>query len=336
MKIRDFIPALCILMSALCVSSATAATPTIEASISPDSVGIGDRFTYTLTVKHDLMQVVAFPEFSDEKGGTVELIESCAVDTLSQDGRELLLEKRYILTAFEEGRVNMGVGRVLYLDKNITDTLSTSDSLYVEVGTFEIDSTSQLIYELKELRTLPLKFAEIKGYLMWSVILLLILFAVIYALSKYLATRGKSISDLFKPTPPPPPHVEAIKALEELHNQKLWQNEKFKEYYSSLTHIIRHYVARRYEVAAMEMTSEEIIEAMRSVDLPNKSRMDLTSLLRDADLVKFAKATPEGEENEASYYKVYYFVEETKIQEEVDPASAEEEIFDVSGKSNKD
>ena len=31
--------------------------------------------------------------------------------------------------------------------------------------------------------------------------------------------------------------------------------------------------------------------------------------------VKFAKATPDGEQNEADYLKTYYFVEETKIQE---------------------
>ena len=48
--------------------------------------------------------------------------------------------------------------------------------------------------------------------------------------------------------------------------------------------------------------------------------MDLTAILRDADLVKFAKATPPAEENEADYLKAYYFVEETKPVEEETPA----------------
>ena len=69
----------------------------------------------------------------------------------------------------------------------------------------------------------------------------------------------------------------------------------------------------------MEMTSDEIIEAMRSEELPDKARMDLTAILRDADLVKFAKATPEAEQNEADYLKAYYFVEETKPVEEESP-----------------
>ena len=46
----------------------------------------------------------------------------------------------------------------------------------------------------------------------------------------------------------------------------------------------------------------------------------LTAILRDADLVKFAKATPPAEENEADYLKAYYFVEETKPVEEETPA----------------
>ena len=47
--------------------------------------------------------------------------------------------------------------------------------------------------------------------------------------------------------------------------------------------------------------------------------MDLTAILRDGDLVKFAKATPPAEENEADYLKAYYFVEETKLVEENTP-----------------
>ena len=39
--------------------------------------------------------------------------------------------------------------------------------------------------------------------------------------------------------------------------------------------------------------------------------------------MKFAKATPEAEQNEADYLKAYYFVEETKPVEEEAPAEEE-------------
>ena len=65
----------------------------------------------------------------------------------------------------------------------------------------------------------------------------------------------------------------------------------------------------------MEMTSDEIIEAVRGIDVPRKNAMDLTEILREADLVKFAKATPAAEENEAAYRAVWDFVEQTKPAE---------------------
>ena len=119
---------------------------------------------------------------------------------------------------------------------------------------------------------------------------------------------------------------KAAKALEALHHQKLWQNNKHKQYYSALTDILRTYVAARWGFGAMEMTSDEIIETMRAEELPDKARMDLTAILRDADLVKFAKATPEAEQNEADYLKAYYFVEETKVAETEEETEGQEPV----------
>lgn len=292
--------------------------PKVTAHIEPDSILIGDRFDLVIDVEKDLVQVVEFPEF-ENRDGRIEFVESLPVDTLERDGRQLKLRKRYRLAAFDEGRYNLGTASVLYADKNIIDTLTTRDSLYLEVTTFQIDSTSQSIYDLKGQRTLPFRLAEIRTYLLWGAAALLLLAAALYALVRWLRSRGKCLGDLFKPAPPLPPHVAAIRALEALHNQKLWQNNRHKQYYSGLTDILRTYIAARWGIGAMEMTSDEIIAAMRPVELPDKARMDLTAILRDGDLVKFAKATPPAEENEADYLKAYYFVEETKLVEENTP-----------------
>ena len=262
--------------------------------------------------------MVEFPEFEDPKG-QIELVESLPVDTLERDGRHLKLRKRYRLAAFDEGHYNLGTAHVLYADKNILDTLSSRDSIYLKVGTFEIDSTSQSIYDVKDLHNLPFRLGEIRTYLIWGAAALLLIAAAAWGLVRWLRSRGKRIGDLFRPAPPLPPHVAAIQALEALHNQKLWQNNRHKQYYSGITDILRTYIAARWEIGAMEMTSDEIIAAMQPVELPDKARMDLTAILRVADLVKFAKAAPEAEENEACYLKAYYFVEETKLVEEDAP-----------------
>ncbi len=304
-----------LLLAVLSVPARAQEIPVVTARVEPDSIMIGDRFDYVIDVEKDLVQVVDFPVF-EPRDGKIELVESCPVDTLERDGRRLKLRKRYRLAAFDEGKYNLGVAEVLYADKNILDTLRSRDSLYLEVATFQIDSTSQSIYDLKAQKTLPFQLREIQGYITWGLFALLILTAAAYALHRWLAKRGKGFGDLFKPAPPLPPHVAAIQALETLHNQKLWQNNRHKQYYSGLSDILRTYIAGRWGIGAMEMTSDEIIEAMRAEELPDKARMDLTSILRDADLVKFAKAMPEAEQNESDYLKAYYFVEETKLVEE--------------------
>lgn len=133
-----------------------AAPPTITARVEPDSIGIGDRFDVVIDVDRDLVQVVEFPTFNPPPQSGLEVVESHPVDTLRRDGRHLSLRKRYTLAAFEEGNLGLGRAQVLYLDKNITDTLYTADTLRLQVGTFQIDSTSHTIYDIKAQRTLPL------------------------------------------------------------------------------------------------------------------------------------------------------------------------------------
>ena len=115
----------------LAAATASAQTPTVEARIVPDSIGIGDTFTLEIDVERDQVQVTEFPLY--ENDDKLEVVQSLPVDTLSREGRRLRLRKRYVMQAFSEGRYNLGRPGVLYADKNIVDTLYTSDSLRLDV-----------------------------------------------------------------------------------------------------------------------------------------------------------------------------------------------------------
>lgn len=299
--------------------------PVVSGSIEPDSVGIGDRFLYSIEVEKDLVQSVFFPSFGGDGSDSYELIEDLPIDTLSREGRKLKLRKSYRLAAFDEG-IHRVVPQVMYADKNIVDTIGGADTLELLVTTIEIDSTSHAIFDIKPQKTLPFRLGEITGYIKWTLVALLALAALAYAAKRILKRFGKRFSDMFRPAPPLPPHEAALAALEKLRAQRLWQEGRHKQYYSALTDILRTYIAGRYGVGAMEMTSDEIVEAMRGVDLPRKSAMDLAQILREADLVKFAKAAPEADENEAAYRAACDFVEQTKPEE---PA-ADEDADDAS------
>ena len=303
--------------------------PKVSGTVEPDSIGIGDRFLYSIEVEQDMMQGVFFPNFGGEGAEAYELIEDRAIDTLSRDGRRLKLRKSFLLAAFEEG-IHRVVPQVMYADKNIIDTVRSTDTIDLLVTTFLIDSTSHPIFDIKPQRNLPFKLGEITGYIMWAIVALLVLALLIYLAIRIMRHYGKNLGNIFKPAPPLPPHVVAFAALEKLRGERLWQEDKHKLYYSALTDIVRSYIAGRYGVSAMEMTSDEIIEAMRGVELPQKSSMDLTQILRDADLVKFAKALPEADENEAAYRAVWDFVEQTKPVEVVEDDEDDDKKADKS------
>ena len=319
---------------AMQVAVAQSVPPTITSRLSADTVVIGDRVTLTVEVEKDVMQHVIFPTFNfaptngeadaesaEPTEPSIEVIADYAPDTVSQEGRRVLLRKRYEMAVYDEGIYHMGRAQVLYLDKNLIDTLFADREEELFVKSFPIDSTATTVRELKPQMTLKLRFAEFDGYLGISFVGALLIVGALFLLIRHLQRRGKRLSDLFKPAPPVPAHIVAIEALEKLHNEKLWQNDKHKLYYSGLSDILRTYLSGRFEVGAMEMTTDEIADALRGMEVEQKQKMDLLAVLRDADLVKFAKATPEAEENELAYHKAYHFVEETKPVEVV----AEEE-----------
>ena len=284
-----------------------------------------------------LEHISTFKEYDEDR---LELIEDYPIDTIKVDGRRLHLRKRYLLAAMETGNMHMRPA-ILYFEKNrdIPDTIYTPDTLTLSVARYEdLDTLSFLVADLasqqgfkvdsllaaKQLRTegintqkdLPFKFIEIRDYVIYGTVALIILALVLWLVASLLYRYMRRCETEVRVMPKIPAHIVANKALVELNNRKLWQNGKFKQYYTGLTTIIRVYISDRWGISAMELTTDEIIEALVGIEIPFDSRLALVSLLRTADMVKFAKAEPEAEENEENYLRAYYFVENTKLQSE--------------------
>ena len=142
----------------------------------------------------------------------------------------------------------------------------------------------------------------------WLVVLVLILIgAGIYAWHRY-RTKGY----LIPKKPEPTPYEEAMKRLNTLKGQKLWEQGMEKEYFTELTDILRRYLARRFGINAEEMTSRQIMSSLAKNEETKDKRAYFRKILDVADFVKFAKVRPLPEDNIASYESAVRFVNETK------------------------
>jgi hypothetical protein len=111
--------------------------------------------------------------------------------------------------------------------------------------------------------------------------------------------------------PPVAPEVKAAEALADLAASGLWERGEFAAYYLRLTDILRSYLEDRFGESATAMTSSEVARLIKSKGLD----LNLTSALRDvlmrADLVKFARITPQGTEGPLDAARVSELVRAT-------------------------
>jgi hypothetical protein len=129
-----------------------------------------------------------------------------------------------------------------------------------------------------------------------------------------------------------PPYQVAMKEIERIKSEKIWQKGQSKEYYTELTDTLRTYIKERFGFNALEMTSSEIIDNLLKVSDKEDIR-ELKGLFQTADLVKFAKHDPLMNENDANLVNAIDFINETKQVEEENQKAQPTEITIVEKRS---
>lgn len=244
---------------------------------------IGGEFKLTLKTSVDTTAKVAFP--NPKNIGPLEVIESYKIDTVRNGGRYDLI-KKYGLTQFDSGRYVIPSVTVLINNKPYF-----SDSLRVEVANVPVDTLKQKMYDIKPIAEVP----SSKSWI-WKLLLVLLLLAGVGAFVYwYLKIRQtKKIEEEIYKTP----IEKATSLLNTLEKKQLWQKGEVKAYYSELTDIARTYIEEAIEIPAMESTTSELIEGLRTASMKKKMKLtpetieNLERVLKQADLVKFAKSKP--------------------------------------------
>ena len=260
----------------------------ISSSIDSTSIKIGQELIYSIEVEVDTSSLVVFPE-----GQTflpLEMIESYKVDATKLGDRFKLI-KKYGLTQFDSGTYTIPRQKIL-----IGDYEAFTDSLKVEVRTIEVDTTQQPLYSIK-----PIIEVDKSPSNWWLYFLIIIVsLALVAFLLYWFIWRQKPLTEEEK-VALLPPYERAKLALVELDKSGYLQNDEIKEYYSELTGIIRKYLDEKVYDHALESTTEELINRLNllrdgnQIDLSKEDIDNIDTILRRADLVKFAKSKPDKE-----------------------------------------
>lgn len=252
---------------------------------------IGSEFEIALKTEVRQKDKVVFPK--GKTFGSLEVLASYPVDTIKKNDRWELI-KKYGVTQFDSGTYTLPK-----LPVKINQNMVYSNPLQIEVANVKVDTLKQKMYDIKSITPSENQFS-IPWFWLSLVLLIIALLAIYIGLRKKSNREEKTI-----PLTPLKPIEKATQLLMDLDAQSLVERGEIKYFYSQLTTIVRTYIEEEIEVPAMERTTSELIHTLQEVvqqkrlQLSAATLQNLERVLRQADLVKFAKEQPMLSEVEA-------------------------------------
>lgn len=286
----------------------------VTTQIDTTSIKIGEELRIQFEIEADTTDLIVFPD--QQTFLPLEVIESYKTDT-TYANQKIKYRKQYGLTQFDSGSYTIPRQKIIFNNK-----FYLSDSIKVEVRDVAVDTTLQKMFDIKPEVVVAKPPFELPTWL--YMILGLILMALVIW---YFLRRKKKKEAAEKQLPP---YEEAIVALQALDKSEYLLQNKSKEYYSLLTEIVKRYLDREVDDAALESTTEELIDRLRelkksgSFDFEKGDIKGLEAILKRADLVKFAKMQQASGQLEADRNAVEEIINHTH---EAIPEPTEEELL---------
>lgn len=292
--------ALCLFAS---VIHAQSAPVSVEASIDRQQAYIGDVLKYRITVEADTALSVDSIRIGRSLGD-FEVLRSEQSEVIADDVATRVFE--YEIAAYETGQYAIPPTTVRFTLPDGGTAEATTDSLPVVIMSVASGDSLADIRSLKDPIPIGYRFpwlyvavggvlALVIGYLLWRIL------------------RKKKVEAEEERVDTRPPWIIAEERLRKLRESDLIENEQFKLFYLELSEIIRHYLEPRFGIDAIDHTTWELREEMRSIGLSEGQYDSLFALFDSADLVKFAKSIPTPQMIEADFQRAWTFVKSTSV-----------------------
>ncbi len=290
-----------------------------EAKISLDrsSMRIGEQAVLTINFTYQNPNgtaLIVWPAYETNLTDKIEIVKKSIDHEILIDSATSTFqrEQNLVITVFEEGEYVIPSQEIKLGDSSY---YTNSQDLMVE--TVEID-TSKGIVDINPIYVLDYPLSErISDWvqLNWNWIILVIVLIVSFFLWRHFWKKPVKVVEEEKEIIPA--HILALDALKKLLTEEAWKTKEKKLYYSELTDTVRTYLENRFSIHAMEKTTREIITELKSTTISESDKEYLKMILREADMVKFAKFTPSEDDAFAYLNKSIDFVNRTKEIEKV-------------------
>ncbi len=278
----------------------------VTAAIDKASIQIGDKVTYTITVKAKKNIEVEFPQIP------LENLAGFAIKDFGSSQKALFgkitFKQWYLLDTYVSGEHTIPASAIKYRSKGQSDW----QELNANEIKIEVKSVLGAIPKQNDIRDIrgPKSFA---GKTWLCLLIVLIALLIIGGFSVF-SILGKKKEEFKKP--PDPAHIIAYEALSALEKKDYIRRGLTQAYYTELSDIVRHYLENRFNLRAPEMTTEEFLTKVKE---DSTLTLEQKGLLRDfltaCDLVKFAKHQPAGQEAALSLASAKKLIDQTKQEE---------------------
>ncbi len=302
----------------------------IRAYVDADSITVGDQFGLVVVAPHAPDASIEFPSFSDEE-----------ID------KGVMIGDLQILGASPPGKILQGVGSSFPVADTITYlattfAIDTAHVAPISVGIrtggrsetaqsapFVLTIQSVLTGDEQDVRDIT-PLASFPVFLLPWIAALAAAVAAFF-LGRYLYRRRPQPVEE-PPTPEPivepvfvSPIKEANARLAKLEDHPVGSYDEKKDFFVELSDIVRTYFSRRIDVPALETTSAELLRLLTDSRQNFSPELlgDLREILAVADLTKFAKHQPRGEQCLAllGETRVYLMRVEHSLTERARPSS---------------
>lgn len=322
LKSRNFLIGVsCFVLLSFVPQKMAAQSVTVDVSIDSLQIMIGEQAHIRLQVSMDARQKAVFPHLRDSLVRGIEILDVAKPDTQYLNNKQrLLITQKYTITSFDSALYYIPPFNVM-IDSKEYKSKSLALKVYSPRVPLDKNHPDQF-FPQKGVMNPPFVWSDWAGIVFLSILAIPLLLGIIYLIIRF--RDNKPIIRHIKIEPKLPPHQQAMKAIERIKSEKIWQHGRSKEYYTELTDTLRNYIQERFGFNAMEMTSSEIIEKLMEIE--SKDINELKDLFMTADLVKFAKHNPLMNENDYNLLNAISFINDTKVEEVADKKPVPTEI----------